>query len=66
MSQLQNLDKGLSEKLIGYFDMMSDKTIVISTHDDFLINSGIGSGSFELKRSRYAFDVAIYHNIFSC
>ena len=45
-----NLDKSLSEKLLEYFSMMKDKTIIISTHDSFLLESGIASSKFELKK----------------
>lgn len=45
-----NLDKNLSEKLLEYFSMMKDKTIIISTHDTFLLESGIANNCFELKK----------------
>ncbi|NLK67145.1 MAG: ABC transporter ATP-binding protein [Campylobacteraceae bacterium] len=45
-----NLDKGLSEKLLEYFSMMKDKTIIISTHDSFLLESGLADSRFDLKK----------------
>ncbi|PSM51986.1 ABC transporter, ATP-binding protein [Campylobacter blaseri] len=47
-----NLDKALSIKLFEYFeDMKKDgKTIIISTHDPFLLESDIADGFFELKK----------------
>lgn len=45
-----NLDKALSEKLLEYFSLMNDKTIIISTHDPFLLQSGIADDFYELKK----------------
>ena len=45
-----NLDKALSQKLIEYFSLMKDKTIIISTHDPFLLESGFGNDFYELKK----------------
>lgn len=45
-----NLDAKLSQNLLEYFKDMSDKTIIISTHDPFLLNSGIADASYELKK----------------
>lgn len=45
-----NLDAKLSQKLLEYFKDMSGKTIIISTHDPFLLQSGIADASYELKK----------------
>lgn len=45
-----NLDKALSQKLIEYFSLMKDKTIIISTHDSFLLESGLGNDFYELNK----------------
>ncbi|MSN96509.1 ABC transporter ATP-binding protein [Campylobacter sp. FMV-PI01] len=45
-----NLDRYLSEKLIEYFFNIKGITIVISTHDPLLLESGIGSAFYEMKK----------------
>lgn len=45
-----NLDAKLSQKLLEYFKDMKGKTIVISTHDPFLLESGIADGFYDLKK----------------
>lgn len=47
-----NLDKALSQKLLEYFlDMQkSGKTVLISTHDPFLLESGIATNGFDMRK----------------
>lgn len=47
-----NLDKTLSLKLLEYLKKMKQdgKTIVVSTHDPFLLESGLADDCFEIKK----------------
>lgn len=45
-----NLDANLRAFFIEYMKNLKDKTIIISSHDPAILESGLGSGFLELKR----------------
>ncbi|NLY03789.1 MAG: ABC transporter ATP-binding protein [Campylobacter sp.] len=45
-----NLDAALSKELLVYFKEMKGRTIVISTHDPFLLESGIADEFYDLRK----------------